>query len=90
MNVGIRKASLEQSIGPLRGALVLAFALLAQAWAGDASALRCHGRVVSEGDHRFEVEERCGEPYWVETYSEYIVVGEFAPRPEKKAWRSSS
>ena len=47
--------------------------------AADAAALRCNGRVVSEGDHRFEVEERCGEPYWVESYSEYIVVGEFAP-----------
>ena len=54
-------------------ALVLGFAF------ADAEALRCHGRVVSEGDHRFEVQERCGEPFWVETYREYFVVGEFAP-----------
>lgn len=56
-----------------------ALALVLALGFGDAEALRCNGRVVSEGDHRFEVEERCGEPYWVERYSEYIVVGEFAP-----------
>ncbi|HVF36063.1 MAG TPA: DUF2845 domain-containing protein [Candidatus Saccharimonadia bacterium] len=54
-------------------------ALACAAAAGDALALRCNGRIVSIGDHRFEGEERCGEPYWVERYSEYQVIGEFAP-----------
>lgn len=58
-----------------RAALALAFL----AAAGDALALRCSGRIVGTGDHRFEVEERCGEPFWVERYSEYQVIGEFAP-----------
>ena len=60
-------------------ALRLVLLLAACAFAADAFALRCHGRIVSTGDHRFEVEERCGEPFWIETYSEYVVIGEFAP-----------
>jgi len=56
-----------------------AIALLCASTMGDALALRCKGRIVSTNDHRFEVEERCGEPYWVERYSEYQVIGEFAP-----------
>ena len=64
---------------PMKPTLALAFALAATAYSADAFALRCKGRVVSTGDHRFEVEERCGEPYFTETYSEYHVVGEFAP-----------
>ena len=59
--------------------LTLAAALAATLWSGDALALRCKGRVVSTGDHRFEVVERCGQPFFTETYSEYHVLGEFAP-----------
>jgi hypothetical protein len=30
------------------------------------SALRCHGRIVSEGALKFDVVAKCGEPTWVE------------------------
>ncbi len=62
-----------------RRAAAAVFALAFGLAAGDAFALRCKGRIVSTGDHRFEVEERCGEPYWIESYSEYRIIGEFAP-----------
>jgi hypothetical protein len=41
-----------------------------------AHALRCNGRLVDTGDHAVQVERRCGEPYWIETFSEWLVVGE--------------
>lgn len=63
----------------MKPTLLAILALAAFAHAGGAHALRCNGRIVSTGDHRFEVEERCGEPFWVESYSEYLVLGEFAP-----------
>jgi Protein of unknown function (DUF2845) len=53
--------------------LALLAALLATA---PAQALRCNGRLVDTGDHAVQVERRCGEPYWIETYSEWLVVGE--------------
>ncbi len=53
--------------------LALLAALLA---AAPAQALRCDGRLVGTGDHAVQVERRCGEPYWIESYSEWLVVGE--------------
>lgn len=75
----------ELRIGPVgargtaKAALALVLAAVLGAFAPGAAALRCNGRIVSTGDHRFEVEERCGEPFWVESYSEYVILGEFAP-----------
>mgnify|MGYP003500245364 CR=1 FL=1 len=48
--------------------LALLAALLA---AAPAQALRCDGRLVGTGDHAVQV-----EPYWIESYSEWLVVGE--------------
>ena len=53
--------------------LALLAALLA---AAPAQGLRCDGRLVGTGDHAVQVERRCGEPYWIERYSECLVVGE--------------
>ena len=50
--------------------------LLLAAAAEPAQALRCNGRLVDLGDHAVQVERRCGEPYWIETYSEWLVAGE--------------
>jgi hypothetical protein len=33
-----------------------------------AHALRCGNRVVDEGDRDFQVRERCGEPFWTESW----------------------
>lgn len=41
-----------------------------------AHALRCAGRLVDQGDHAVQVARRCGEPYWVEAYTEWLVLGE--------------
>jgi hypothetical protein len=36
-------------------------------------ALRCHGSIVSEGDHKYDVLKKCGEPDLVETREEVYV-----------------
>ena len=48
-------------------------------WVGEAHALRCGNRIVDRGDYDFQVRERCGEPYWTQTYSELIVSGMEGP-----------
>jgi hypothetical protein len=47
--------------------LSLAFLLFS---ASSAFALRCHGRIVSVGDRKYDVMVKCGEPTWVETREE--------------------
>jgi len=50
--------------------------LLLLAVAAPAQALRCNGRLVGDGDHSIQVRERCGEPFWIDQYSEWLIVGE--------------
>jgi hypothetical protein len=50
---------------------------------GSADALRCDGRVVDRGDHAIEVRERCGEPYWTDGYSEFLIAGENGPLEQR-------
>jgi hypothetical protein len=52
--------------------LLLSIALPAQA-------LRCNGRLVDPGDHALQVRERCGEPFWIDSYSEWLISGERGP-----------
>lgn len=40
-----------------------------------ALALRCGNRVISNGDRDFQVRERCGNPYWTETWIDVDVAG---------------
>ncbi|MBN2468874.1 MAG: DUF2845 domain-containing protein [Deltaproteobacteria bacterium] len=40
--------------------------VLVLAAGGTSFALRCKGRLVSEGDTKFDVIVKCGEPVWVE------------------------
>lgn len=58
----------------MRAVQVLVF-LLAAAFAGDALALRCDGRVVTMGDFDFQVRERCGDPYWISRRPELLIAG---------------
>lgn len=53
----------------------LVIGLLIFAGIGEAQALRCGNRVVTTGDHDFQVRERCGDPYWTNSYSELMVSG---------------
>ncbi len=62
-------------------ALVLAGLMMA--CASPAWALRCDGRIVEVGDHALQVRERCGEPYWVDRYSEWLITGENGPREQR-------
>lgn len=39
-------------------------------------ALRCNGRIVDSGDHAIKVREHCGEPFYIDRYSEWQVLGE--------------
>lgn len=56
--------------------VVFSIALAALLAPRPAAALRCDDRVVTTGDHAFEVRARCGEPYWVEDFSRMLVAGE--------------
>lgn len=62
------------------------FPLVLLALAGQAQAMRCGNRVVTTGDYDFQVRERCGEPYWINTYSELFVAGIDGP-VERRAER---
>lgn len=64
---------------------LLAF-LIALSWAGNVHALRCGNRIVTTGDHQFQVRERCGEPYWSSSFSELVVAGLDGP-VERRAER---
>jgi hypothetical protein len=67
----------------MSSALLLGLALWPVA---DAEAMRCGGRIVATGDYDFQVRQRCGEPYWVETRSELLVSGADGP-VERRAER---
>lgn len=60
---------------------LLALALLGAA--APAHALRCDGRLVERGDHSFQVRERCGEPFWIDAYTEVFIVGEHGPLEQR-------
>lgn len=44
-----------------------------------AHALRCGNRVVDEGDRDFQVRERCGEPFWTESWFGVDIIGRHSP-----------
>jgi len=46
--------------------------------AAPAHALRCNGRLVHAGDHVLQAREHCGEPYWIDRHSEWLILGEGA------------
>lgn len=57
---------------PVRLLLPVLLALVASpAWA-----LRCNGRIVDNGDRVNQVQRWCGEPYYVDRYSDWLVTGE--------------
>lgn len=58
-------------------------ALLLLGAAADAQALRCNGRVVDAGDHAIQITERCGEPFWIDAYTEVLVTGEYGPLEQR-------
>lgn len=59
------------------------FVLLLLVVATPAKALRCNGRLIDSGDHALQVRERCGEPYWIDRYSEWQVMGEDGPLEQR-------
>ena len=40
-----------------------------------AQALRCNGGLVSEGDYKFDVLRRCGQPYFVDAWQDPYFYG---------------
>ena len=54
-------------------------ALLLLGAASQAQALRCDGRLVERGAHAIQVRERCGEPFWIDAYTEVLIAGEDGP-----------
>lgn len=63
----------------LRG-VVMVLLLLPMA---EAMAMRCGNRVVTTGDRDFQVRERCGEPFYVGSYSELEVRGQYGPLEQR-------
>jgi hypothetical protein len=54
--------------------------LLAAGLAGPAeAAVRCDNRLVDAGDREFQVRERCGEPFWTESWLGVDIVGRDTP-----------
>lgn len=47
--------------------------------AAPALALRCNGRLVGNGDHAIKVREHCGEPFYMDRYSEWLIIGDASP-----------
>lgn len=67
--------------------LKLSAFLLLLLLAPPAQALRCKGHIVDLGEHASNLKKWCGEPYWVERYSEWIVLGENGPREQRTEQR---
>lgn len=57
--------------------LLLVVLLLAAS--SSAHALRCGSRIISEGDRDIQVRERCGEPFWNDSYSGVDVLDRGGP-----------
>ncbi len=51
--------------------------------AAPAMALRCDGRLVDEGDHALLVRKHCGEPFWIDRYSEWLIQDEDGAREQR-------
>ena len=43
------------------------------------AAMRCGNRLVKDGDREFQVRERCGEPFWSESWLGVDIVGRDTP-----------
>lgn len=50
-----------------------------------AFAMRCGNRLVSEGTQDFQVRERCGEPFWTDSYTNTDVVGAYGPVEQQRS-----
>ena len=44
--------------------------------ASDALAMRCAGKIISEGDSKFEVLAKCGKPDFIEDVRDEVFLGE--------------
>lgn len=61
----------------------LLFLLLILCAATPAHAMRCNGRLVQIGDHASQARQRCGEPYWIDRYSDWLILGEYGPLEQR-------
>jgi len=55
------------------------FAILLLLASPSAFAMRCGTRIVTEGTQDFQVRERCGEPFYADTYVSTEVFGAYGP-----------
>ena len=53
----------------------------------DAFAMRCGNRLVGDGTQDFQVRDRCGEPYWIDGYSNIEIVGARGPLEQQREVR---
>lgn len=46
-------------------------------------ALRCEGRLVAPGDHAVQVQQVCGQPFWIDHHREWLISGEGGPLEQR-------
>lgn len=54
------------------------------------AALRCGNRLVDAGDRTFQVRDRCGDPYWTETWTSIEVIDRGQPFERQREIESSA
>ena len=68
----------------MRNPILLLLLLLAST---DAFAMRCGSRLVDDGAQDFQVRDRCGEPYWIDGYSNVEIIGAHGPLEQQREVR---
>ncbi len=58
---------------------ILLLALLLLTASASAHALRCGDRIINEGDRDLQVRDRCGEPFWADTWYAVDVINRGGP-----------
>ncbi|MEP7043880.1 MAG: DUF2845 domain-containing protein [Dokdonella sp.] len=53
--------------------------------APSAHALRCGNRIVDKGAQDFQVRDRCGEPFWIDRYTNVDVIGAYGPLEQQRS-----
>jgi hypothetical protein len=49
-----------------------------------AFAMRCGSRLVIDGDQDFQVRDRCGEPFWTDSYANLEIIGAYGPIEQQR------
>ncbi|MDR2011532.1 MAG: DUF2845 domain-containing protein [Rhodanobacter sp.] len=51
----------------------------------DAFAMRCGSRIIGEGAQDFQVRDRCGHPFWTDSYTGIEIIGTHGPVEQQRS-----